>query len=522
MKEVIETRSAAENSNDFANNNGTSSGNTGNANASNETRRYAVLSTEWMGAIAEELGMHPLPDPLLRKLAEDASYRLREVLHKCVTRLKHSRRKRLTSVDVNAVLATLCDADPVLGVPAQLPEYLSEARVFVPRERTVNLVERATNSLHLTQTNLPLLKETEISDTRLAEARQNYAKRALKTLFNGSQKTFQVLLNDCSINPDLGGLGVVDKLISIARASIISSHAQCTRASTRTCHLIIAVANNSHTVYPHQLQTVDKLTELLLELLFGKSILNPNLESLFKDCVLKLMLRWPATAHRFVPFLESVLLRDDVELFQIDIKKQMAAELLAGVQPLQLYHLQNSVPQSFENILEHAVPGSVLWQRLALSVCAISKSGRHDVNVSLVMKHFGDSILPYLAYDKSDSKLKNNIPTKAPLPIIVRSKIKYAALKSLQSVNKASGDIKQTAFADSTLRGSRREIRFAFAGGRPVPSNSLRRASLRANYQILRSEIRATFALVASRRLLVVVNKNPAPPRSYDLANTMI
>lgn len=29
-------------------------------------------------------------------------------------------------------------------------------------------------------------------DAKLTEARNNYAKRALKTLFNGSQKTFQV------------------------------------------------------------------------------------------------------------------------------------------------------------------------------------------------------------------------------------------------------------------------------------------------------------------------------------------
>lgn len=109
-----------------------------------------------------------------------------------------------------------------MGAPAQLPEYHTEARVFVPRERFLNLFERANNSLHLSQSNLPFLKglfsfffhicylvflckslltilffyltETEINDGRLAEARQNYAKRALKTLFNGSQKTFQVII----------------------------------------------------------------------------------------------------------------------------------------------------------------------------------------------------------------------------------------------------------------------------------------------------------------------------------------
>lgn len=45
------------------------------------SRKYAVSSTEWVSAISEELGLHPLPDLLLQKLAEDTSYRLREVLH---------------------------------------------------------------------------------------------------------------------------------------------------------------------------------------------------------------------------------------------------------------------------------------------------------------------------------------------------------------------------------------------------------------------------------------------------------
>jgi len=35
-------------------------------------------------------------------------------------------------------------------------------------------------------------EETEICDVKLTEARYNYVKRALKTLLNGSQKTFQV------------------------------------------------------------------------------------------------------------------------------------------------------------------------------------------------------------------------------------------------------------------------------------------------------------------------------------------
>ena len=50
-------------------------------NFNKSPKNYALLSTNWISSIGEELGMQQLPDPLLKKLAEDASYRLREILH---------------------------------------------------------------------------------------------------------------------------------------------------------------------------------------------------------------------------------------------------------------------------------------------------------------------------------------------------------------------------------------------------------------------------------------------------------
>jgi hypothetical protein len=64
--------------------------------------------------------------------------------------------------------------------------------------------------------------------------------------------------------------------------------------------------------------------------------------------------------------------------------------------------------------------------------------------------------------------------------------------------------------------------RFAFAGGRPVPSNNLRRVSLRANYQILRNESRAPYALVASRRLLIFKHKKKRLSGAYNLSKILL
>lgn len=512
MKEILSTQNISGYNNSFVGSNGEMSVNS--MTNDNNTRRYAVLSTEWISAIGEELGIYPLSDSVLRRLAEDASYRLREILHKCITRLKHSRRKCLTSNDVNAVLTNLCDVDPILGIPETMPEYHSEAKVFVPNERIINLIDKVNESVNLSQDNVPFIQEMEACDVKLTEARYNYAKRALKTLFNGSQKTFQVLINDCATNAYLGGEGVIDRLMSIARSMVISNNAQYTRVSTRTCQLILAISSNSEAVFPYYLTSVDKLTELLLELLLGQSFINPNLEVLFKECALKLMLRWPSVADKYIPILEDILLKEEKENMDVNKKKMTAMELLASVQPLIFFHSDRESPLYIENILKFAPQSSVIWQCMILTICALLKSGAHCLNLSNIMEHYGDSLLPYLPVKCTDniSEYKNS----PPLPIILKSKIKYVKVRPISS--KILWD-RQSAFPDSTLRGPRKEIRFAFAGGRPVPPSNLKRISLRANYQILRSEHQATLALVAPRRLLVLRNTKKKSFHIYNLAH---
>ncbi|EFN66298.1 Transcription initiation factor TFIID subunit 6 [Camponotus floridanus] len=482
MKEMLANQTTGMGyTNSFVNANSKDAG-TSNITNDNNSRRYAMLSTEWISTIGEELGMHPLPDPLLKRLAEDASYRLREVLHKCVTRLRHSKRRRLTSMDVNAAITNLCDADPILGAPESMPEYHTEAKVYVPNESIINLSHQINEPLNFSQTNVPFLQDNEICDKKLTEARISYAKRALKTLFNGSQKTFQVLLNDCATNVHLGDEGVVDKLISIARSTLILNNAQYTRVSTRTCELIIAIASNSEAIYPYHLISVDKMTDLLLELLLSQSFIHPNLEVLFKECVLKLMLRWPSIADKYIPTLKNVLLKKEVDSVDHYKKRIMAVELL-------------------------------------LAVCALVRSQGHSLALTPLLEHYGDSLLPYLPTNDNNTRERSNKKT-GTLPIIIKSKMKYVEIRPLLN-NRTLWD-RQTAFPDSTLRGPRREIRFAFAGGRPVPPNNLRRVSLRANYHILRSDLQATLALVASRRLLVVKDRKKGPYNFYNLAHVCL
>lgn len=72
--------------------------------------------------------------------------------------MKHSKRKRLTSMDVNAVITNLCDVDPILGAPESMPEYHTEAKVFVPNERIVNLVQKVNDPFSISQNNVPFIQ----------------------------------------------------------------------------------------------------------------------------------------------------------------------------------------------------------------------------------------------------------------------------------------------------------------------------------------------------------------------------
>lgn len=61
---------------------------------------------------------------------------------------------------MNAVITSLCDTDPVLGTPEFMPEYHTEAKVYVPSETIINLPHQLNEPLNLSQTNVPFLQGT--------------------------------------------------------------------------------------------------------------------------------------------------------------------------------------------------------------------------------------------------------------------------------------------------------------------------------------------------------------------------
>lgn len=80
-----------------------------------------------------------------------------------------------------------------------------------------------------------------------------------------------------------------------------------------------------------------------------------------------------------------------------------------------------------------------------------------SLELTPLIEHYGDSLLPYLPANYDDNARKRRNKKNGTLPIIVKGKMRYVEVNPLLN-NRVLWD-RQTAFPDSTLRGPRREIR---------------------------------------------------------------
>jgi len=72
---------------------------------------------------------------------------------------------------------------------------------------------------------------------------------------------------------------------------------------------------------------------------------------------------------RYIPTLENVLLKCEMENFEFYKKRIMAVELLTSIQPLTFFQYDTAHTLSIQNILYYyASFGSVIWERIAVSI----------------------------------------------------------------------------------------------------------------------------------------------------------
>jgi len=118
-----------------------------------DERRYVHLAPETICNVAEAIGIGGLSTAVAKELAEDVTYRLREISDVCSQFLRHSRKRKLTTDILNKAFKCK-NIEPVIGhkksriLGCDSFEYLPEGEIFVESDREINLVNE---SLHTNQ-----------------------------------------------------------------------------------------------------------------------------------------------------------------------------------------------------------------------------------------------------------------------------------------------------------------------------------------------------------------------------------
>ena len=121
-----------------------------NATVKEEDMQFIQISPETVELVAETVGITNLDPTAAVALSEDATYRCREVANICGQLLRHAKRRKLTTKDVNEAF-DLYDTDPVLGhggsdgstytmLKENAPnEYENLNILYVPDEKLIDL-----------------------------------------------------------------------------------------------------------------------------------------------------------------------------------------------------------------------------------------------------------------------------------------------------------------------------------------------------------------------------------------------
>ncbi|RZF41046.1 hypothetical protein LSTR_LSTR002678 [Laodelphax striatellus] len=118
-----------------------------------KSHKYAFLPPKVINVIAESIGISNLSENVLSGLAEDATYKLKEVISNCAITLKNQRRKKLLTEDVTRVLET-ANVGRIHGHSGSDEcgfTFIEEAGVFVQDDHEVDIVALALTQLSFTQ-----------------------------------------------------------------------------------------------------------------------------------------------------------------------------------------------------------------------------------------------------------------------------------------------------------------------------------------------------------------------------------
>jgi len=230
-----------------------------------EERRYVHLAPETVTNVAESLGIHNLSAGVAKELAEDVTYRLREIADVCSQFLRHSRKRKLTTDIVNKALKVKKIA-PVIGhkknriLGCDSFEYLPEGDIYIESDREINLVSESLqgeSTIQESQVNvtaswisvqgvsLNTAEDGKVNPTQtsLTPILHQYYTTATSHLLGDSQELCLSVLQDLRQNPRLTPL--LPYLVTFSRLCI-TRYKDNVVITGRLIRLISALFSNPH------------------------------------------------------------------------------------------------------------------------------------------------------------------------------------------------------------------------------------------------------------------------------------
>ena len=218
---------------------------------------YVQVSPECISMAGESVGITNLPANVTRALAEDVSYRTREVANLAALFLRHSRKRKLTTDDMNLALKW-SDVDQVLGQGgtkevsvSQLYTPVPELDLFVDVDTDIDLVDSS-----VTDTKPLLEQEIKLSvsaswlhvegggDTVPPSGHMLQYYNAVVTCTLGeSENLCAKMMRDVSSNSKISPL--LTYIITFIR-HVMKRFQNKTKLQTRMLRLISAIFSNPH------------------------------------------------------------------------------------------------------------------------------------------------------------------------------------------------------------------------------------------------------------------------------------
>ena len=286
-------------------------GKAGYGKSSDTERRYVQLAPESVSVAGESIGLSNVPAPVCRALAEDASYRVREVASLAALLLRHGRKRKLGVVDMNRALKW-CGVGPVLGqgggtevAASQCFHHLPDGDIFVEREVEVQLVEEAlgTGSASLNEEQKLEVNASWLAvegavtpgteSSGLSPALIQYYTSLVSCILGDSELLCSTILKDVRTNPKLAPL--IPYLVTFIRQGL-KRYPNKPQLNTRILRLLSSLFYNPYLNLSPKPHLSHLVTALLTTILGGAATM--ELVPLCASILSLALDRWATTVNQ--------------------------------------------------------------------------------------------------------------------------------------------------------------------------------------------------------------------------------